>query len=100
MLNPLGIVNDGYLELCYAPKVLGMTRLLQIFLQAKTGGTHVYDNSLQVYRAKKLKIVNKSGLPQPVDIDGEPLEFTKFLKYEVLKQKISFIVDAKALFLK
>lgn len=60
MFNPLGIVNDGLFELVYYQNLIGTKRMIGIFDEAKNGGTQMYDNNFECYRAKNLKIVNKS----------------------------------------
>ena len=79
--------------------------MIQIFDESKQGGTQIYDSNFECYRAKNLKIVNKSKAQnssnaeefsiQDIDIDGESLQFQHFVKYEMLKHKIELIVDAK-----
>ena len=94
MLNPIGLINDGYMELVYLSKVLGGInypyKALSIFGGAKNGGTQFYDNDFVCVRCKHVKLTNKTFGPdgkkvqQDINIDGEDLVFTNFAKWEVL----------------
>lgn len=65
MLNPIGLINDGYMELVYMKEVIeGKLRYpyktLGMFQGAKSGGTQFYDNDFVCYRCKSLKLTNKT----------------------------------------
>ena len=109
--NPLGFLNDGYVEMIYYNGLPSTDFSLKLFDGAKNGGVQFYDNNLVMERFKTLKLTNKSMEPLPkknkkdpieysdkkavVDIcvDGEDLDYSNFAKFEVLKQEIDIIVD-------
>jgi hypothetical protein len=72
MLNPIGLINDGYMELVYMYKKFGgvtyPAKALSMFSGAKGGGTQFYDNDFVCYRCKSLKLYNKN-----VDLNGNKI---------------------------
>ena len=103
MLNPIGLINDGYMELVFMNKLFGglgwPVKALGMFHYAKSGGTHFYDNDFVCMRCRSLKLTNKTLDPQgkkvtqDINIDGEDLRFTNFAKWEVLPSELEIIVD-------
>ena len=91
LLNPLGIINDGLMELFIVNAKLGAKGMLAFMDQAiKEGGVHGYDPNVTIYRGKEFTFVNKkpkTGVAvkdrQVFAIDGEVLYFNDFVKYEV-----------------
>lgn len=86
MLNPLGMMNDGYFEAVSWKNRFSFSTALTVFSQAKNGATQAYDPEFVSVRAKKLKLSNKKQeeingehryVPQDVNIDGEDLIFKK-----------------------
>lgn len=63
MLNPIGLINDGYMDLVFMSNAMnGITypaKALSMFSKAKSGGTHFYNNDFVCYRCKALKLYNK-----------------------------------------
>jgi len=59
-LNPLGLVNDGYSEITFYNDLIPIVRTLRFFMMARSGGTHIYDESQNVIRFKNMKLINKS----------------------------------------
>ena len=103
MLNPIGLINDGYMELVFMNKLFGglgwPVKALGMFHYAKSGGIHFYDNDFVCMRCRSLKLTNKTLDPQgkkvtqDINIDGEDLRFTNFAKWEVLPSELEIIVD-------
>ena len=103
MLNPLGLINDGYMELVFIKQLFGglgwPVKALGMFHYAKNGGTHFYDNDFVCMRCKAIKLTNKTVDPQgkkvtqDINIDGEDLRFTNFAKWEILPSELEIIVD-------
>ena len=93
MLNPLAIINDGHFEFLFIQNLIGFNAAIKLFDGAKNGGTHIYDERGILYRAKKVKITNKSAAIQDINIDGEDLVFKNFVKYECIHQAIDVICD-------
>lgn len=99
MLNPLGIINDGYMELTFMRGYQTFPSSMRLFNGAKSGGLQFYDNDFTCYRCKKVKLenmkVDENGkkVQQDINIDGEDLEFHNFAKYEVLPSELEVIVD-------
>jgi len=94
MLNPLAIINDGYFELLFYPGLIGFASAIKLFDGAKSGGTHIYDPRGNLYRAKKIRVTNKSeGVVQDINIDGEDLLFKNFVKYECIHNAIEVVCD-------
>ena len=60
LLNPLGILNDGYFEMLFWKNLIGFRAAMKLFDGAKKGGTFIYDNNGIVYRTKKVRLINKS----------------------------------------
>ena len=102
MLNPLGLINDGYMELVFYPGQISAAFALYMFILP--GGRWSYDPGFRCYRCKSAKIVNKQkdvdGKPitQDINIDGEDLTFNNFAKYTVLPNSLDLIVDLKTIF--
>jgi len=67
--NPLGMLNDGTMELIYLNGLATTDFALKLFDGAKKGGIHFYDNMLEMHRFKKLKLGNKT-----VNAQGEKQE--------------------------
>ena len=59
-VNPLGMLNDSYMELIYLNGLATTAFSLKLFDGAKKGGIHLYENDLQMHRFRKLKLGNKS----------------------------------------
>ena len=103
MLNPIGLINDGYMELVYLkdviPRAIYPAKAFGLFKGAKSGGTQFYDPDFECFRCSQAKIINKSmdicgeKIAQEINIDGEDLTFTNFAKYEVLPSALDIIVD-------
>lgn len=99
MLNPLGIINDGLMELTFMKGICGFGTGLTLFHGAKSGGLQFYDKKFQCYRCKKVKLSNlkidKNGekMIQDINIDGEDHEFRDFAMYEVMPSELEIIVD-------
>ena len=97
ILNPIGMINDGFMELVYRPAYVGPHTAISLFM--KPGGIMFYDEGFTCYRCKKVKLINKkknqdgSNAVMDINIDGEDLTFTNFAKYEVLKGELDVIVD-------
>lgn len=87
ILNPLGMVNDGVIELMYFDGLVGLAKAFKLFDQAENGGTHIYDPEAKCVRVENLRVVNKSRDCefQDFSIDGEALKFKKFAKTTVMK---------------
>jgi len=62
MLNPLGIMNDGYMELVYYRTYISAAGALNLFMQPH--GKLFYDKEFVCYRCKNVKIVNKKIDPK------------------------------------
>ena len=60
MLNPLGLINDGLMELVFYKQILGVQSALNLFKGTKSGGVQFYDNNFTCYRAKNVKLTNFS----------------------------------------
>ena len=58
MLNPLGIINDGLMELTFMRGIQTFATGLTLFNGAKSGGLQFYDSMFQCYRCKKVKLSN------------------------------------------
>ena len=95
MLNPFGLINDGYMELCYRPDLI--TTAFGIWMFIQPGGTHFYDSGFTTYRCQSCKIINKNQtrgeVAEDINIDGEDLTFKNFVKYRVVPSSIEVIVD-------
>ena len=106
LLTPSSIINDGYFEVYCSGLLMKTPQLLGLFDEAKKGGKQFYrDDVSYLYRTNKLRLINKSTrvvdkatgrterMTQDINIDGEDLQFTNFLKYECLKEELEIIVD-------
>ena len=99
ILNPLGLINDGYMELVYRPGLFNAA--FAIYMFCLPGGVMCYDEGFTCFRAKQAKIINKmkdkdgNMIEQDINIDGEDLTFKNFAKYTVLPSCIDIIVDMK-----
>lgn len=86
MLNPFGMINDGFLELNFRTGYLSASTSIYMFLQP--GGRMCYDRGFNIYRCKQAKVTNKlrdnSGQPinQHINIDGEDFYFDNYFKFE------------------
>ena len=102
MLNPLGLINDGYMDLVFYPGTI--TAFFALYMFILPGGRMSYDPGFRCYRCKSAKIVNKQKgadgeyVTQDINIDGEDLTFNKFAKYTVLPNSLDLIVDLKTIF--
>ena len=83
MLNPIGILNDGFMELVFYKTWISAAGAINLF--CKPHGKLFYDSGFVCYRCKNVKIVNKQvdktgkKVPQDVNIDGEDLTFTNHI---------------------
>ena len=95
MLNPLGMINDGYMELCYRPDLV--TTAFGVWMFIQPGGKHFYDPGFQTYRCSTVKLINRNKtrgeVAEDINIDGEDLTFKDFVKYRVKPSCIEIIVD-------
>ena len=57
MLNPLGIINDGYMEFTYFKGLLSTLYAIYLFLWP--GGVFCYEKNFEIFRVKQAKIINK-----------------------------------------
>lgn len=116
MLSPPSVINDGKFEIYFADEPMDTVPLIQIFEQAKKGGEHFYDTNGTCYKVNKLRLENKSVktggdangsmnskqeyATQDINIDGEDLQFDKYVKMECMHHSIELIVDFEQLFRK
>ena len=56
-LNPLGILNDGLMELVYRTGFVSASHAINLFFQPH--GKLIYDENFKIIRCKDIKIVNK-----------------------------------------
>ena len=102
MLNPLGLINDGLMELVFYKEMITTQEAVKLFLTP--GGCMFYNHMFRCFKCSKIKLINKQKtadgqmIEQDINIDGEDLTFKKFAKYEVLKEQLEIIVDFKYLF--
>ena len=92
MLNPLGLINDGFMEFIYFNNdrvgVLSALKAISLFLVP--GGTFIFTEGIETYRCKSATIINKnftrSGrkVTQDINIDGEDLTFENYANYTIL----------------
>ena len=80
LLNPAGIVNDGYIDLMIVSKKLGILEFPHFMdLALKKGGAHAYERGAHFYRGTSFKIVNKNNNDNNqvkthcFNVDGEDL---------------------------
>ena len=102
-MNPLGVLNDGLMELVYRTGYVSASGAINLFFQPH--GKLIYDENFRIIRCKNVKIVNKKIdpatnelEPQDVNIDGEDLIFKNYIKYEVMPSSIDVIVDFQHIF--
>jgi hypothetical protein len=57
ILNPLGIINDGFMELAFRPGKVDMVFGTLMFCQ--TGGRMCYDELFNYWRCKTAKLINR-----------------------------------------
>lgn len=100
LLSPLSVVNDGLSELMVVQGRPGPSGMLS-FMNATTkgGGVHGYDPNILYMRGESFKVVPKrqTDVPHIFAIDGEPLYFNKFIKYESIPEAIEVLVDYEIL---
>ena len=64
LLNPLGIINDGLIEMLVLTSRKSVKELVEVMDKAvKLGGTHGYDKSVAILRGKTMKFVCKRENP-------------------------------------
>jgi len=99
LLNPLGVVNDGAIEILLVKGRVGPSGMMRYMAQStKEGGTHIYDKDVAIIRGKKFKIVSKQPKnPHVFAIDGEVLYFNETLTYDCEFQGLEVLVDFKDL---
>lgn len=108
MINPMGYTNDGQFELIFLKDLAGFGPMTKLFDGTQKGGIQVYDDTLQIYRTNKLKLINKSTVvdkttkqesvsSQNINIDGEDLSFKKSVIYEMMHQELEVIADVQQL---
>lgn len=84
LINPTAHTNDGFFELIFLKNLVGFGPINKLFAGCKSGGVQSYDNSVNVFRLSKLKLLNKSSAidrqskekvttAQNINIDGEDL---------------------------
>lgn len=59
VINPLGIINDGRMELIFYNGVVSKKTSLGLFDGLEKGGLQAYDPELFIYRIQKVKLTNK-----------------------------------------
>ena len=96
MLNPLGLINDGFMELTFVRGNIGAAWALYQFV--RPGGRMAYESCFVNYRCRSVKIINRQkvdgmAVQQDINIDGEDLTFNNFAKYRVLPSSLDLIVD-------
>ena len=92
LLNPIGVVNDGLIELLIVKGRVGAGTMIRYMNQStKEGGVQIYDENLETVRGRSFKLVSKrpqvgakgaNNPPHIFAIDGEVLYFQNTLKYE------------------
>ena len=92
LLNPMGLINDGYLDLLLIAKDFTIKSFPGLMDGAlKRGGIHAYEATTKMHRAKHIRIVNrnaakKGGKGKDIkcfNIDGENLFYREFIQYEI-----------------
>ena len=87
LLNPIGVINDGLIELLVVKGRVGPAAMVRYMNQStKEGGIHVYDKDVSIVRGHTFKLVSKRKStpetpPHVLAIDGEVLYFKDTLKY-------------------
>jgi YegS/Rv2252/BmrU family lipid kinase len=84
-LAPMAQVDDGKMDLGVIYHI-GRLKVLKMFNQLKSEGSHVWNPNVEFYRFTKLRI--ETDGPTPINIDGENLGFTP-IDIEVLPSVIS-----------
>lgn len=90
LLNPMGVINDGLLDMLIITKKYGAKQIATLMDQAlKFGGLHGYDSNILFLRGKSSKIVNKTPLRPSEEgkmnhyvIDGEDMFYKKYVRYD------------------
>jgi hypothetical protein len=102
LLNHMGVINDGYLEIMAVTQRYGFKQLAEMMDKSiKLGGTQGYDPNIVQFRGLTAKIEykdhsknnTKQKLLHYYVIDGEDLFYENFVKFEVEKQGLEVIVD-------
>lgn len=111
IVDPFACMNDGLVDICWIhdERIMGLFGVAGMLDKAKTkGAIHAYDNQTTFTRGKKLR-VDYNGLrgrpmptagwgPQLICIDGEGLQFNKFVNFETIPGNIDMLFDPKSYF--
>ncbi len=84
-LAPMAQVDDGKMDLGVIYHI-GRLKVLKMFNQLKSEGSHVWNPNVEFYRFSELKI--ETDDPTPINIDGENVGFTP-IDIEVLPSVVS-----------
>lgn len=99
---PGAMVNDGYFDLTVRNGPIGFMDGVALKDLTKAGGLHAYDDNLDFIRIKKMRVMNKeldadkNPTMQPINIDGEILNWTKFVNYDIVPNALEVLVDMRS----
>lgn len=98
LYTPGALLNDGLLDIVYKKGSFSFLAALHMLDQvARQKGNHVFRRDAPYYRAKSIVVTVKDAKkegPQLLQIDGENLEFQKFVKIEAVPAALDIIVDS------
>jgi len=111
IVDPYACMNDGLVDICWIhdENIMSLFGVAGMLDKAKTkGAIHAYDNQTTFTRGKRLRI-DFNGLrgrpvptagwgPQLICIDGEGLQFNKFVNFETMPNNIEMLFDPKSYF--
>ena len=90
------VINDGLFDVAVFKRPIGFCGGIALKDKTKVGGTHVYDEMLEMVRAKRMRVTNKLENEEPFQIDGEDLICQKFVQFEIMPDALEVLVDVRS----
>ncbi len=86
---PMAEINDGYFHICLVRNINNF-KILFLFPSIIKGNHLKYENYIEIFKAKKVKIINNEDVS--INIDGEIVHVDKDIVFEMDKYKLNTII--------